>query len=384
MADQNFASNNINFLRFYESLKTLKNLHSLFSSQKSRVLSHFLENFFKKFLQNLELSFFEFFKIEDEFLRKKSIYNELKSILAFKDSFFLINFFSFYDNFFFFLRFLTQKKFPSSNPFINFFFFILPNNIDGLIKQTSLNFFNQTLANLTKEVTLLQRTISEISFDIEKYSGFNIEDEDSFYDFFYKNTLNKQDFSFLLTFFYKNNSLKSSSFFYNNFHDVLNVVLKLKNLKNSFFFNKNKNFFKMDLAFKEIPVNVVSIFNDKFLIYHKLFYLIFFIFDFFAFLKEKGLSLHVDNKFFFKIFFYNLFLFSFSIKIFEDNFSNLFLDFLDNLTLVLKKLFGYFLFFFQNFQRTEISNFADFFLSEYVFFEQLASNKKFFQNFQWF
>lgn len=127
---------------------------------------------------------------------------------------------------------------------------------------------------------------------------------------------------------------------------------------------------------------MVSIFNDKAFVYNKIFSLIYFIFDCLSYLKKNGLFLNLDNKFFFKIFFYQLLLISFNIKIFDDSFFILFLDFLDTITEVFKKLFGYFFFFFKNFQRSEITKFADFFLAEYDSFKKLVFSSDFSQNFE--
>lgn len=220
---------NTTFLNFYESLK---NLHRFFFSNKKTYANFFLNVFFEKHFHYLDLTFFKFFRFTDENLKKNLIFQELLRILDKQDSFFLRNFLCFYDNLFFFFNFLESSS--TFNEFLNFFDDILP---AGLIKQFSLNFFDDILSRVEAEITFLNSTILDINSDIE--NSFLVKD--SFYNFFYKKNLDKQDFSFLLDAFHKKNSNKVSSFFFNKIYDILNVVLHFKNTNDSFFFNKHTN-----------------------------------------------------------------------------------------------------------------------------------------------
>lgn len=360
----------IDFLIFYESLK---NLHSFFFSNEVVYTNFFLKFFFRKIFNFLNFNFFKFFRFSDENLKKKLIFEELLRILDKQDFFFLRNFSFFYDNFFFLFKFLTHKDLSIFNVFKNF-----PNKIDVLVKQVSLNFYENFLSKIDAEITALNRTILDISSDIENFSFF----KDPFYNFFFKVNLDKQDFFFLLEFFYKKNSNKVSFFFFNKINDILNFVLQFNDSSNSIFFNNLHNFCDFNLDFTQFSENVLSIFNDKIFVFNKLFSLIYFFFDLLSFLKKNGLFLNLDNKFLLKIFFYQIFIFSFNLKIFDESFFILFLNFLDTITAVFKKLFGYFILFFKNFQKSDITKFADFFLSDFNFFKQLLFHSDFCPNFE--
>lgn len=364
----------IDFLIFYESLK---NLHSFFFSNEVAYTNFFLKIFFRKFFNYLNFNFFKFFRFTDENLKKKLIFEKLLRILDKQDFFFLRNFSFFYDNFFFLFNFLTHKDLSFLNVSKNFFSEILPNKLDVLVKQVSLNFYEKILSKIDTEITALNRTILDINLDIENFSFF----KDPFYNFFFKVNLDKQDFFFLLDFFYKENSNKVSFFFFNKFNDILNFVLQFNNLSDSIFVNNFNNFCDFNLDFTQFSENVLSIFSDKFFVFNKLFSLIYFFFDLLSFLKNNGLFLNLDNKFLLKIFFYQIFIFSFNLKIFDDSFFILFLNFLDTITEVFKKLFGYFIYFFKNFQKSDITKFVDFFLADYDFFKQLLNNSDFCSNF---
>lgn len=324
------------------------------------------------------LDFF-FFKISsldsglvDENLIKHQIFQELQLILRNKEGTnFFNNFFYFFDNFFKPVVFKQTQNFSEK--------------IEELIKSFSLKFFDKIFdkkySELQLEINLLNKNMSAIALDLS--NNITYKKKDPIYNFFYTDNFNDQYFDFLLNFLNKDSLFKEGSFSL-NFFEGLQIILNFKNVNDSFFFNKTNNFW--DLSFKKFDsFNDEEIkVKDKFFLYDKLFALVHLVFDLLPYFNQKGLVLNEDNKFFFKIFFYQLFFSSFSIKIFDDNFFILFLDFLDNITQVFKKVFGYFLFFFQKFEKSAISTFVDKFLGDFDAISNLLFTNTFFLNLEWF